>query len=234
MSKCVLVVAAHPDDEVLGCGGTLARHAKKGDMVHTILVADGVGSRLTSGTPSDVAEREKRCDARRVAARRAAAILAILEPKFLDFADQRLDTVALLDLTRSIEQDIAAIRPDIVYTHHYGDLNEDHRVVAQAVLTACRPLPGMRPYRLLAFETPSSTEWSAGQGFPAFEPTWFVDIADQLETKMRALEAYASEMRPFPHPRSYDAVKALTQWRGATVGLRAAEAFRLIREIETP
>jgi N-acetylglucosamine malate deacetylase 1 len=218
MSETVLAVVAHPDDEVLGAGGTLARHAAKGDAVHIVFLADGVGAR-----GEDKAAVERRVKA----ARLAASALGAREPEFLGLPDNRLDRLELLDIVQPIENAIRKIAPHTIYTHHAGDLNIDHVLCHRAVLTACRPLPGATVLRIYAMEVASSTEWSGD----AFTPTHFVDIADTLQAKRHALEAYAEEMRPFPHARSYEAVDALAIWRGASAGLRAAEAFVVVREI---
>jgi len=222
MVKSVLALVAHPDDEVLGIGGTLARHAAGGDQVYIVFLADGVGAR---GDDKAAAAR------RAVAARKAAEILGARPPRHLGFSDNRLDEAPLLDVVNAIEAVIAETRPDTVYTHHAGDLNIDHAICQRAVLTACRPLPGHSVQRILACEIMSSTEWNAPSS-AAFVPTRFVDISRTLVTKRRALEVYAEEMRAFPHARSYEAVEALARWRGATVGLTAAEAFMTVREIE--
>ena len=140
--------------------------------------------------------------------------------------DNKMDTIPLLEIVRMIEVHIQNMRPDIVYTHHAGDLNIDHRITHQAVMTACRPLPGCSVKTILCFEVPSSTEW--GQGF---EPNWFVDIGDTWEKKVLALQEYDSEMRVHPHPRSYDGAWHLASWRGATVGVEKAEAFMVARAI---
>ncbi len=220
----VLVVVAHPDDEVLGAGGTLARHARAGDLVQIVFLADGVGAR---GANKAVAERRAK------AARDAAACVGAQEPTFLGLPDNRLDSLDLLDITQSIEGIVAKAEPSIVYTHHAGDLNIDHVICQRAVLTACRPLPGSRLRAIYAMEVPSSTEWAPPSAQNAFQPTRFVDISSTREIKRRALEAYAEEMRPFPHPRSFEAVEALATWRGATAGLTAAEAFMVLREVES-
>ena len=221
MSETILVVVAHPDDEVLGAGGTLARRATQGDQVHIVFLADGVGAR---GDDRGAVERRAK------AARQAAMLLGAREPQFLGFPDNRLDTVDLLDLTKAIEQVVGQVAPHTVYTHHAGDLNIDHGLCHRAVLTACRPLPESSVRRIYAMEVPSSTEWSVATD--VFAPNRFIDISATLETKRRALEAYAEEMRPFPHPRSFEAVQALALWRGASAGLRAAEAFAVVREVE--
>jgi LmbE family N-acetylglucosaminyl deacetylase len=219
----VFVVAAHPDDEVLGCGGAIARHADRGDRVDVLFVADGVTSR-----PGGKASLE----GRRAAARRAAQVLKVRAPRFLDFPDNRLDSVPLLDIVQALERVIAEVAPTVVYTHHGGDLNIDHRIVHQATLTALRPMPNSKIEGLFAFETPSSTEWATPAIGAGFRPDRFIDISSVLERKLAALEAYGEELRPFPHPRSAEAVRALATWRGASAGLKAAEAFLTLRWIE--
>jgi N-acetylglucosamine malate deacetylase 1 len=223
MSKPVLAIVAHPDDEVLGAGGTLARHAVKGDAVHILFLADGVGSR---GDDKAAAEHRAR------AARLAASTLRVHEPDFLGLPDNRLDGLDLLDIVMPIEKAIRKIAPQTIYTHHAGDLNIDHALCHRAVLTACRPMLGSTVLRIYAMEVPSSTEWSSPHPAYAFMPTHFVDISGTQEAKRRALEAYGEEMRPFPHPRSFEALNALAAWRGASAGLHAAEAFMVVREIE--
>ena len=220
LNERVLVIVAHPDDEVLGCGGTIARHVASGDAVHMCFLTDGVGAR---GDDAGAAAR------RNAAARRAVALLGGLEPVFNAFPDNQLDRVDLLTVVKAIESEVVKIRPTTIYTHHAGDLNIDHVICNRAVLTACRPLPGQSVRNIYAMEIASSTEW----GFRApFVPTRYVDISKFLELKRRALEAYAEELRAFPHPRSYEAVEALGRWRGSAVGLAAAEAFMVLREIE--
>jgi LmbE family N-acetylglucosaminyl deacetylase len=215
-------MVAHPDDEVLGAGGTLARHAAEGDEVHVAFLTDGIGAR---GEDHDAAKR------RAAAARQAAGLLGAREPRFLGFPDNRLDTVALLDVVKAVEAVVTDVRPHTIYTHHAGDLNIDHVICHRAVMTACRPLPGSSVRRIFAMEVVSSTEW-APEGTGAFIPTRFVDIAATRTAKRQALAAYAEEMRPFPHPRSQEGINALEQWRGAAAGLSCAEAFIVLRDIE--
>lgn len=220
----ILVVAAHPDDEVLGCGGTMARHAAAGDTVHVLFLADGETSRPPAAeTASAVAGREQ-------AAQAAAAVLGAQAPRFAGLPDNRLDTVALLDVVQRVEAVVAETRPDTVYTHHSGDLNVDHRIAHQAVLTACRPLPGSPVTALYAFEVASSTEWASPRPEQAFLPTRFVDISGFLEVKLKALECYGEEMRPFPHARSLEGIEAQARLRGVGAGMEAAEAFVVVRE----
>ena len=137
----------------------------------------------------------------------------------------------LLDIVQPIERVVRELAPKTIYTHHGGDLNIDHVLCHRAVLTACRPQPGLSVLRIYAMEVPSSTEWAPPQSVTPFVPTRFVDISDTQEKKRRALEAYKEEMRAFPHPRSFEAVNALAAWRGASAGLNAAEAFMVVREV---
>lgn len=224
MSQQILIVAAHPDDEVLGCGGTIARHTAEGSTVNVIFLADGV----TARDRTDSAERQRR----QAAAHQAANCLGIHSVQFHDFPDNRLDTIELIKIVQTIEQAIAQHQPDTVLTHHAGDVNIDRQRVHQAVVTACRPQPGHPVRTLLFFEVPSSTEWQPPGSAPAFLPNWFIDISDTLERKLEALSAYREELRDFPHPRSREAIEALARWRGATVGIRAAEGFVLGRRVD--
>jgi LmbE family N-acetylglucosaminyl deacetylase len=223
MTKCVLVVAAHADDEALGCGGTIARHVEAGDRVEVVFVADGVSSRPGSGD-EDLARRFQ-------ATSRAQQILGITKIRFLGLPDNRLDSVPLLDIVQSLEAVIAEVNPTIVYTHHVGDLNVDHRMTHQAVMTACRPLPSSTVREILAFEVLSSTEWGGTSGAP-FIPNYFVDVSSTLATKLRALDAYSMEMRESPHSRSIVHVASLARHRGHSVGVDAAEAFMVIRRVK--
>jgi LmbE family N-acetylglucosaminyl deacetylase len=220
----VAVIVAHPDDEVLGCGGTIRRHILAGDEVWVVILADGETSREGTSGDKAVVERE-------TAAQAAANILGVQHLAVHRFADNRLDAEPLLGIIRVVEQHIREISPETVYTHHAGDLNIDHRRTHEAILTACRPQLNHPVTPMLAFETPSSTEWQQPSGALSFSPNWFVDISSTLENKMLALKAYSREMRPWPHPRSYQGIQHLARWRGATVGCDAAEAFMLVREI---
>ncbi len=225
MTQTILIVAAHPDDEVLGCGGTMARHAAAGDKVHVLFLADGVGAR------GSTIDQSAALDARRAAAERAIAILGAKQPTFLDFPDNQLDTVPLIEIIQAIEATATDLLPQVVYTHHPADLNIDHRICQQAVVTAFRPFPGQSVRAIHGFEVCSSTEWAFPTTGAAFVPTRYVDISAFLETKLAALDAYAAEMREFPHIRSIKAVRALATWRGACIGCEAAEAFATVREI---
>ncbi len=218
----VLIVAAHPDDEVLGCGGTMARHVAEGEAVTVAILAQGITSRGTRAAKPAIARL-------RTAAKAANKALGVSDIRFFDFPDNRMDTVARLDVVKTIEELAAEIMPHTLYTHFPGDLNVDHQVVAHAVATACRPQPGHPVRSILYFEVPSATEWKTPGAGPAFDANAFIDISGTLPAKMRAMAAYRSEMRAFPHPRSREAVKHLARWRGACVGVAAAEAFVVAR-----
>ena len=227
-NNIVLVVAAHPDDEVLGCGGTLARRSAEGDSVYILFLAEGVTARYPS---ADLGAAADEIEAREAAARQAAKQMGAEEPRFVRNPDNRLDTVPLIELSKEIEKEIASLTPSVIYTHHGGDLNLDHRRVHDAVVTACRPVAGHPVKSIYSFEVLSSTEWTHTGALPHFRPQYFVDISDYMDRKLAAIEAYDVEMRSFPHPRSPEAVKALAQFRGAASGCPAAEGFVLLRQI---
>ncbi|MCR8913702.1 PIG-L family deacetylase [Marinobacter panjinensis] len=220
MGKIVLVVAAHTDDEALGCGGTIARHVAQGDTVYAVFLADGVTSR-PDASPEELAERNE-------AATKAHQILGIKKSYMVGFPDNRMDSLPLLDVVQKLEAVLAKINPSIVYTHNHTDLNIDHRITHQAVMTACRPVPGASVKEIYAFEVLSATEWNTPTG-GGFIANLFVDISEHLGTKSRALEAYAFEMRKTPHSRSIENAKRLAMFRGNCVGVEAAEAFNVVR-----
>jgi LmbE family N-acetylglucosaminyl deacetylase len=224
----ILIVAAHPDDEILGCGGSMAKWAKEGHEVHALIMAEGATSRAKHR------DRESHTDELSMlakSAKKASDILGVKFTELLDYPDNRMDSVDLLDVVKSIEDTIQKLKPKMVVTHHAGDLNIDHQITHQAVITACRPQPRQTLRRILSFEVPSATEWQSYTSVSPFIPNWFEDISDTLDLKIKALEAYESEMRDWPHSRSIKAVEHLARWRGASVGVEAAEAFMLVREI---
>lgn len=226
MTHSILILAAHPDDEALGCGGTIAKLADEGATVHVAFLADGVLSRAGEQTAQQL-----ELTSRRAAAQKACEILGVKSVSFGDFPDNRMDTIPLLDITKAVEALISKHQPEMVFTHHAGDVNIDHRRLHEAVVTACRPQRSHPVKTLLCFEVPSSTEWQLPGSAPAFTPNWFVDISATLVRKLTALEAYAEELRAWPHPRSRKGVEHLAHWRGATVGVDAAEAFILGRQL---
>lgn len=227
-SRRVLVVAAHPDDEILGCGATIAYHSERGDQVSVLIMAEGATSRLSTRDRSVVIAELSELS---VAAQIANKILGVKRLNLLDFPDNRMDGVELLDVIKVIEAEINEWQPDIVYTHNASDVNIDHRVIHDAVISATRPLPGKKLQTLLFFEIASSTEWRPAASAIPFTPNWFIDITPHWQKKKIALEAYASEMRSYPHPRSLEAVEYLSKWRGASVGYHYAEAFMLGRHM---
>ena len=223
----VLVIAAHPDDFVLGCGGTIAKLAEGGAAVHTAVVTQGSTSRL---------EKHERVDPELIPKLRAcsgdaASILGLTRIHYLDYPDNRLDSVDLLDIVKAIERVVAEVNPRIVFTQHGGDLNNDHALVFRATLIALRPMEKSGVDTLLAYEVPSSTEWAFQKFEPVFRPNVFYSIETTLALKQRAMAAFTTETREFPHPRSHEALEALARRWGSVVGLKAAEAFELIWRI---
>lgn len=222
----VLVFAAHPDDEVLGCGGTIARLSQEGQDVYIAILGEGITSRYPQRHQAD----KTLVDALRNRSRQVAGLLRAKELFSYSFPDNRFDTVPLLDVVKIIEELIERLKPEIIYTHHSGDLNVDHAIMHRAVLTATRPHIDHPVKRLYAFEVPSSTEWAFDQYSP-FQPNTFVDISATMEKKIEAMALYENEARRFPHPRSPQALKAIGRRWGSAAGLACAEAFKLIRDI---
>jgi len=222
-----LAVVAHPDDEVLGCGGTIARLAEEGHEVHVTILGEGITSRLDQRTQTDpVILQELRNRSRQV-----SKLLGVKQLYLHDFPDNRFDTVPLLDIVKTIETEINRFEPQTVYTHHGGDLNIDHVITHRAVMTATRPVKNCPVKEIYAFEVPSATEWAFGQFRTCFQPNVFTDISATLETKIRALGIYESESRSFPHPRSPEALQSIAKRWGSVVGREAVEAFEQIRSI---
>lgn len=221
----LLVVAAHPDDEILGCGGTMALHSMRGDEVYVLILGEGITSR---DVKRDRKKRDKEIKELRRDIEAANKIVGTKKTFIYDFSDNRFDSVPLLDIIKVVEKVKNEVMPDIVYTHHHGDLNIDHRLTFHAVLTACRPLKGESVKEIYSFEVPSSTEWSPDNS-KYFMPNYFVDIKDTIAKKVAAMKAYKSEIRGFPHPRSVRAIENLAKNRGANVGFEYAEAFMVVR-----
>lgn len=223
-----LVIAAHPDDEVLGCGATIARLAEEGWEVHVVIMAEGATSRGKTRDPTRYKEELSELEN---CAKVANHILGSKSVKLLALPDNRMDGLELLDVVKLIEAEIKQHNPRIVFTHHAGDVNIDHAIIHNAVITACRPQPGHSVKTLLFFEVPSSTEWRPAASGIQFSPNFFYDVTLFIDRKLDALNAYAREMREFPHSRSVKAAEYLAKWRGATIGCAAAEAFMLGRTI---
>ncbi len=220
-----LVLAAHPDDEVLGCGGTMARLAQEGEAVYVAILGEGITSRSAQRRQADASQVE----ALHNCSHRVATHLGARECFLYGLPDNRFDTVPLLDIVKIVEDLITKLRPDTVYTQHGGDLNVDHVQLYRATLTATRPMAGCPVKAVYAYEVASSTEWAFQQFSPAFRPNVFVSIETTLDRKIEAMQMYESEARVFPHPRAPEALKAQAQRWGTAAGLSAAEAFDLVR-----
>jgi LmbE family N-acetylglucosaminyl deacetylase len=223
VAKSVLVIAAHPDDELLGCGGTVALHARAGDQVTSVIVCEGESLRYG---PAGVGQSDH--------TRQAADVLGVQDVRALGLPDQRLDTFTLTEIITPLEKVVREVRPQIVYTQFGGDANQDHEILFRALLIATRPTEEYLR-AVYAFDTASSTEW----GYPrTFVPDTWVDISTTLETKIDAMSRYESEVRPYPHPRSLDALRHRARAWGNQVCMDAAEVFmtvrRTMRNGETP
>jgi LmbE family N-acetylglucosaminyl deacetylase len=218
----VLVIAAHPDDEVLGMGGTIASHVDRGDVVRVLVVTDGSSAQYP-GDEAILARKEEE-------ARRAAAELGIRDYVHLDLPDMRLDTLAHVELNGVVEEQVRDLGPEVVYTVQ-PDVNRDHRQLFDSVAVATRPTPGQPVRRLLTYAPTSSTEWT-----PApvnwFVPNWFVDVTGRLERKLAAFAHYETERREYPHPRSERAIRAAAEFYGASCGCEHAEPFVLVRGLQ--
>jgi N-acetylglucosamine malate deacetylase 1 len=217
----VLVFAAHPDDEVLGMGGTLCLHAGENE-VRVVCVTDGSSTQY----PGDAEVRERKNDE----ARRAAAVLGVADYVHLDLPDMRLDTIPHVELNAIVEEHVRELAPEVVYTAQ-PDVNRDHRSLFDSVAVATRPAPGQPVRRLLTYAPTSSTEWT-----PAptnwFVPNWFVDVTAAFERKLEAFACFETERRDYPHPRSERALRAHAEFFGATVGCEYAEPFVLVRNVQ--
>ncbi len=213
-SRRVLVLAAHPDDEVLGCGGTVALHVERGDVVTAVIACEGQSLRY-QGDGGPLASHS----------RAAAAALGVQDLRLLGFADQRLDTCTLTEVIAPIEAIVRDVRPQVVYCQYGGDLNRDHQLLFQAILVATRPTEGCIE-EVLAFDTASSTEWA----FPrSFVPDTWIDVSRTLQKKLDAMACYESELREYPHPRSLRALAHKAHAYGNQCCLDAAEAFMTVR-----
>ena len=227
-NKTILVIAAHPDDEVLGMAGTIMKHVKHGDDVHVVFMSDGVTAR---DREYDYEISKDRIEERKALAGKACVVMGVKSHSFFDYPNLRMDVMLQLKITKDIEDVINRIQPDVIYTHHDGDMNKDHRITFESVMTACRPLPGHCVREIYTFEVLSSTEWAPNMVWPAFTPDKWVDIEPFLDDKIAAMQCYDIEMREFPHPRSEQVIRSLAQLRGSQMGLKAAECFTTIRHI---
>lgn len=218
--KNILVLAPHPDDEVMGCGGAIARHAQNGDAVYLLIVTKAYtpewSEEFIKNRPKEVAAANK--------------ILGIKKTFFLDFPTVKLDTIPQKTLNAAIEKVIKEVAPDIMYIPHKGDLNRDHRLVFEAALVANRPFHNPNPVgKIMSYEVLSETDW--GQALDVFVPGVYVDISDVFDKKKEAMRVYSSELKEYPHPRSIEIIEALAKKRGSECGFKMAEGFTVVREI---
>lgn len=219
----VLVIAAHPDDEVVGCGGTIARFAKEGNALYTLILGEGITSR---DEKRDRKKRDKDIKNLRGYVHKANNILGVKDVFIHDFPDNRFDSVPLLDIVKVIEKTKNKIKPDIIFTHYEKDLNIDHQITYKAVITATRPLKNETVKEIYSFEVLSSTEWV----YPlSFSPDVFFDIKDTIGAKLMAMAEYKTELQKSPHPRSLKGIKINAEEWGMKIGLKYAEAFKSIR-----
>ena len=218
----ILIIAAHPDDEVLGMGGTIKKLSKAGNKIKVIFLSTGILARRPLNGQKKVKEL-------RINAKSAAKVLGVNQVDFMDFPDNEMDLISNLQLTKTIENEIMNYKPSTVYMPTKYDVNVDHQAVYNATITATRPQKNMFVQNVISFEIPSSTEWY----FPSeFSPNLFIDITKEFKSKTNALKKYKNEIRKFPHPRSIDALEAIAKRWGSVSGFQYAEAFNLVRKLE--
>ena len=233
----VLIIAAHPDDEILGMGGTIAKHTSQHDNVTIVYMATGITARREpleseyeiKNIPKKIQEKwQQEIEKLQQDAKKSAKLLKVKTVKFFDFPDNEMDGIHLLKVVKVIEKEIESVKPDMIYTNHYSDLNVDHKVVYNATLVACRP-SSFPIKEIISFEVLSSTEWSYPYNF---NPNYFINIEKHLEKKIKAMELFTSEIRKFPHPRSSKNIKYVAGRWGTVSGFNAAEAFEIIRRFD--
>jgi len=224
MNKKILIVCAHPDDEVLGCGATCAKLATQGHEIYTLILGEGKTSR-------DVDNSEEDIEILKTEVMVANRTIGVKEVFTANFPDNRFDGVDILDIIKRIEKIIDYIKPDTIFTHHHGDMNIDHQITHQAVLTATRPMVGQCVKEIYTFEIASSTEWNSFSKENRFIPNTFVDVSSTIDIKVNAMAAYKSELCKYPHPRSLQFIKEMASYNGVRVGLEYSENFQLIRSV---
>ena len=224
----ILVIAAHPDDEVLGMGGTIAKFAAKGDEVAVLIVTDGSTSQYRNDPKLQEILKEKKAETTN-----CAAVLGVKDVFYGELPDMKLDVTPHIEINRVIENAITDFQPSVVFTHFSGDVNKDHRMIYESTLVACRPVSEQCVKRLFLYSVPSSTEWNVQTASSAFLPNWYEDISGGFaEIKYKAMECYRTELRDYPHPRSIQYLKTADAAEGNRVGLLAAESFILLRSTE--
>lgn len=225
MSKKILIVAAHPDDEVLGCFGTVSKLIKEGYEAYTLILGEGKTSRLDT---RKIEENKEQLEILNNEIKKANDIIGIKKCFVHDFPDNRFDSVDLLDIIKVISKIKEEIKPDIVFTHYENDLNIDHKITYQAVITATRPIENESVKEIYSFEVLSSTEWQ----YPlSFNPDVYFDIENTLNLKLDAMKCYQSELCLYPHPRSIEGIELNAKYNGMRVGKKYVEAFKLVRRI---
>lgn len=217
-----LIIAAHPDDEILGCGGMIRKSKTGGSEVYVLLLTDGAMDRYTKQKSAILKKN----------AFEANRFIGTKKVYFEKFPNQKLDTVSLTQIIRSIEKYIDMLKPEAIFTHHQGDLNNDHRIVCAATLTATRPFPGQVVKKVYSYFVASSTEWNFSDAKDLFIPNTFIDINREIREKVAAMKHYATEIRPYPHPRSTESIKTYASYWGMVAGLGCAEPYQLIRDIK--
>jgi LmbE family N-acetylglucosaminyl deacetylase len=229
-NKKVMIVVAHPDDELLGLGASMNRLINEYQITtHVLILGEGITSRSAE---RNVVQWEKQLSIHKENIQQAKNAIGYHSVSIFDFPDNRFDTVALLDIIKVIENEKALHKPDVIFTHHGGDVNIDHQLTFEAVITSCRPMQHESVKTIITFETPSGTEWRASSDPRYFIPNMFISVSmKNLDAKIRAMESYQFEKRAFPHPRSPEALKIQAQRWGITVGYEFAEAFTVIRSI---
>lgn len=229
----ILVICAHPDDETIGMGGTLKKLSSK-HKINVLFLSEGITARRKAGYATipqyDVSHEEmqkmkKEIEVRKTHAKNALKILGIKNIRFLDLPNQELDQLPLLKIIKEIEKEIDKTKAEVVFTHHFNDLNLDHRVAYEATITAARPIPGSKISSIFSFEIPASTDWRKPY---EFKPNLYVDITSELKSKIKALSAYHYEIRKSPHPRSKEMTEAVAKRWGSLSGYNAAESFEIV------
>ena len=234
----VLVIVAHPDDEVLGMGGTLRKLSVKNHDIKVVFLATGIAARRSDNFRNEtkyeinktlIKKMEEQIKKLRLDAKRALKILGIKNIEFFDFPDNEMDMVSNLEITKTIENIIKKFKPYVIYTHTKNDINVDHRAIFNATITATRPSTRVNVKKVICFEVPSSSEWNFGD---TFSPNIFVDIKRELSYKKKAIQTYKTELKKFPHPRSANSLDIIAKRWGTVSGFEASEAFELIRELD--
>mgnify|MGYP001052878032 CR=1 FL=1 len=230
VDKKILLVVAHPDDELLGVGGTMNKFIKENNCtVRVVILGEGITSRGDNRNTEQWKNELKLHKQNIVSAQKE---IGYQELSIYDFPDNRFDSVALLDIVKIIEKEKRDFQPEIIFTHHGGDVNIDHQRTFEAVITATRPMENEIVKTVITFETPSGTEWIASSDPRKFSPNLFIEVSENdLNAKITGMESYEFEKRIYPHPRSPEALRILAQYRGLTIGKGFAEAFNITRTI---